>query len=98
MGITTMRDYVTQDDTARSGHLAGASGREEWLRIPRIYGRAAVAAAVEDGFTPDEVGRVLAGRRVTDAFPIWGEESVANYAHRAVSEMMMAYVAQDFAT
>jgi hypothetical protein len=90
-----MREQIRQDDVALSGALAASVRRGQRYPVPRLYGRAAFAAAVEDGFTPDEVGRVLAGRRVVDAFPVWGGESVSSYAHRAVSEMMMAYVAQD---
>ncbi len=98
MGATAMKEYVTQDETAHWGAIAGSFRSRDKHRAPRLYGRAAFAAAVEDGFTPDEVGRVLAGRRVVDAFPVWSDETVATYAHRAVSEMMMAYVLQDVAS
>ncbi|MBE7247108.1 MAG: hypothetical protein INR63_19365 [Actinomycetospora chiangmaiensis] len=54
--------------------------------------RAALASAVDDGLMPDEVARILAGRRVAEAFPVrWGESPEA-YASRAVSEMFVAYL------
>lgn len=90
-----MRDDDRRSDTARPRLLAAALPGREKHRIPRLYGLAASAAALEDGFTPDEIGQVLAGRRIVDAFPVLGNESVATYAHRAVCEMMTAYVAQD---
>lgn len=65
--------------------------------VRRLYGRAAVAAAIENGLMPDELGEVLGGRRVVEAFPVDGGESVAAYAHRAVAEMMVAYLRHDVA-
>lgn len=90
-----MSDHGKGSETARAGAFRASRRRKEGRRTPRLYGRAAFAAAVEDGFTPDELGQVLAGRRIVDAFPVWGDESVATYATRTVCEMMMAYVAQD---
>lgn len=60
----------------------------------RCYGRAAFTAAIENGLMPHELSEVLAGRSVVEAFPVAGRESVADYAHRAVAEMMVAYVSQ----
>ena len=54
--------------------------------------RAALESAVADGLMPDEVARILAGRRVAEAFPVrWGESPEA-YASRTVSEMFVAYL------
>ncbi|MBE7245304.1 MAG: hypothetical protein INR63_10140 [Actinomycetospora chiangmaiensis] len=64
------------------------------LRHPSLsaHEQAALASAVDDGLMPDEVARILAGRRVAEAFPVrWGE-SPAAYASRAVSEMFVAYL------
>lgn len=97
MGMAAMNDRDGQGDTTRSDAFVEGFNGYERHRIPRIYGRAAFAAAVEDGFMPDELGQVLAGRRIVDAFPIFADESVSTYARRAVSEMMMAYVALDVA-
>lgn len=56
------------------------------------FERAALANAFEDGLMPDEVSRILAGRRVAEAFPVrWGE-SPESYASRAVSEMFVSYL------
>ncbi len=41
---------------------------------------------------PDEVAGILAGRRVTEAFPIRRGESPEAYASRAVAEMFVAYL------
>lgn len=83
-----------QGDKTRSEAFVDGLHNHKRHRIPRSYGRAAFAEAVEDGFTPDELVQILAGRRIVDAFPIWADESVSTYARRAVSEMMMAYVTQ----
>ena len=63
-------------------------------RARRSYGRAAVAAAIENGLLPDELSEILAGRRVVEAFPVGWRESVSDYADRAVAEMMVAYLSQ----
>ncbi|MGU3359102.1 hypothetical protein ACLBWX_02085 [Methylobacterium sp. M6A4_1b] len=60
----------------------------------RSYGRAAVAAAIENGLLPDELSELLAGRRVVEAFPVAWRESESDYAERAVAEMMVAYLSQ----
>lgn len=62
--------------------------------LRRSYGRAAFDAAIENGLMPRELSEVLAGRSVVEAFPVAGRESVADYAHRAVAEMMVAYLSQ----
>jgi len=60
--------------------------------VDRTYERAALANALGNGLMPGEVARILAGRRVAEAFPIrWGESPEA-YASRAVSEMFVAYL------
>ena len=56
------------------------------------HGRAALAGALGDGLMPDEVRRILAGRRVADAFPVWRGESPSAYASRAVAEMFAVYL------
>ena len=62
------------------------------IRSHPSHERAALASALDDGLMPDEVARILAGRRVAAAFPIrWGESPEA-YASRAVSEMFVAYL------
>lgn len=62
------------------------------VRTHPRYERAALASAFEDGLMPDEVLRILAGRRVAEAFPVrWGESPEA-YASRAVSEMFVSYL------
>ncbi|MCJ2037279.1 hypothetical protein [Methylobacterium sp. J-068] len=65
--------------------------------VRRSYGRAAVAAAIENGMLPHELSGVLAGRRVVEAFPVASRESVTDYAVRAVAEMMVAYLSQPIA-
>jgi len=56
------------------------------------YEQAAYANALDDGLMPDEVMRILGGRRIAEAFPVrWGESPEA-YASRAVSEMFVAYL------
>ena len=54
--------------------------------------RAALASALGAGLMPDEVARILAGRRVAEAFPVRRGESPEAYASRAVSEMFVAYL------
>jgi hypothetical protein len=62
------------------------------IRSHPSHERAALASALDDGLMPDEVARILAGRRVAEAFPVrWGESPEA-YASRAVSEMFVAYL------
>ena len=56
------------------------------------YSRAAYDAAIENGLLPEELDEVLAGRRVTDAFPIEDREALAGYVSRAVAEIMVAYI------
>lgn len=67
------------------------------VNVRHLYGRAAVAAAIKNGLMPEELGEVLGGRRVVEAFPVDGGESVAAYANRAVAEMMVAYLRHGFA-
>lgn len=56
------------------------------------FERAALANAFDDGLMPDEVERILSGRRIAEVFPVrWGE-SPETYASRAVSEMFVAYL------
>ena len=71
------------------GILSSTSARKS---LRRTYGRAAAAAAIENGLMPEELGEVLGGRRVVEVFPVGGGESVGEYAHRAVAEMMVAYL------
>ena len=62
------------------------------VRSHPSHERAALASALDDGLMPDEVARILAGRRVAEAFPVrWGESPEA-YASRTVSEMFVAYL------
>ncbi len=77
-------------------HLSefGTAGAFATRSLRRHYGRAAFTAAIENGLMPDELSEVLAGRSVVEAFPVAGRESVVDYAHRAVAEMMVAYVSQ----
>ncbi|MCJ2069285.1 hypothetical protein MKK75_10820 [Methylobacterium sp. J-030] len=86
--------------TPRSDLNAAARGDPATLRDPLSrsirshpsHERAALANALDDGLMPDEVARILAGRRVAEAFPIrWGESPEA-YASRAVAEMFVAYL------
>jgi hypothetical protein len=56
------------------------------------HGRAAWASAVEDGLMADEIRQVLAGRRMTEAFPVRFREAPQAYAARAVAEMMVVYL------
>lgn len=76
--------------------LADPAGRggppSRSIRSHPSHERAALAGALDDGLMPDEVARILGGRRVVEAFPVrWGE-SPAAYASRAVSEMFVAYL------
>ncbi|MCJ2048291.1 hypothetical protein [Methylobacterium sp. J-070] len=57
-----------------------------------VHERAALAGAADDGLMPDEVARILAGRRVAEAFPVRRGESPEAYASRTVSEMFVAYL------
>ena len=88
-------DRIGRDARSDAAAFAG-SGSVPRVDAPRnlrrLYGRAAVAAAIENGLMPEELGEVLGGRRVVEAFPVDGGESVAAYAHRAVAEMMVAYL------
>ncbi|WP_246692945.1 hypothetical protein [Methylobacterium sp. WL64] len=54
--------------------------------------RAALASALDEGLMADEVARILGGRRVIEAFPVWQGESPTRYAARAVAEMFVAYL------
>jgi hypothetical protein len=56
------------------------------------YGGAAMTAAIEDGLLVEEVDAILLGRSVVQAFPVLWDESPLEYASRAVSEMMVAYL------
>ncbi|MGH1573637.1 hypothetical protein ACRAWG_27015 [Methylobacterium sp. P31] len=62
------------------------------IRAYPSHERAALASALDGGLMPDEVARILAGRRVAEAFPVRRGESPAAYASRAVSEMFVAYL------
>jgi hypothetical protein len=74
-----------------AAELFGATLSRGMRSFP-THERAALASALDDGLMPDEVARILAGRRVAEAFPIrWGESPEA-YASRAVSEMFVAYL------
>lgn len=97
-----MHSFETTRDTRSESHVppdawaeqAAALGRTLYRSFsshPR-HERAALASSFDDGLMPDEVARILAGRRVVEAFPVrWGESSEA-YASRAVSEMFVAYL------
>ena len=65
--------------------------------LHRSYGRAALAAAIENGLMRRELSEVLGGRSVVEAFPVAGSETASDYAHRAVAEIMVAYVSRPFA-
>jgi hypothetical protein len=62
------------------------------IRSHPSHERAALANALDDGLMPDEVARILAGRRMAEAFPIRRGESPQAYASRAVAEMFVAYL------
>jgi hypothetical protein len=82
----------TQPDL--SAEPAASLGRalSRSVRSHPSHERAALASALDDGLMPDEVARILAGRRVAEAFPVrWGESPEA-YASRTVSEMFVAYL------
>lgn len=70
--------------------LAGARARS--VRSHASHEHAALASALDDGLMPDEVAQILAGRKVTEAFPIRWDESPEAYASRAVAEMFVAYL------
>lgn len=80
----------------KAGSALFASASAAWS-YRRAYGRAAFEAALENGLMPEELGEVLRGRRVVEAFPVETDESIDDYAHRAVSEMMVAYLRYGFA-
>jgi hypothetical protein len=80
--------------SAARAEPAAALGRtpSRSVRSDSSHERAALASALDDGLMADEVARILAGRRVAEAFPVrWGESPEA-YASRAVSEMFVAYL------
>ncbi|WP_019904215.1 hypothetical protein [Methylobacterium sp. 77] len=79
-------------EVAGSGSAGAFAGAIAQRHFRRAYGGAAVAAAIENGLMPEELSEVLGGRRVVEAFPVDGGESVDDYAHRAVAEMMVAYL------
>ncbi|WP_457106770.1 hypothetical protein [Methylobacterium sp. P5_C11] len=82
----TRPDLSTEPALALGRTLSGS------VRSHPTHERAALASALDDGLMPDEVARILGGRRVTEAFPIrWGESPEA-YASRTVSEMFVAYL------
>lgn len=85
---------ITATPSAASGRTATARAQPSQAASRRYssHGRAALATALDDGLTPDEVRRILSGRRVVDAFPVGRGESPAAYAARAVSEMFVAYL------
>lgn len=56
------------------------------------YVAAAMADAIEDGLLGEEVDAILVGRSVVQAFPVLRHENSLEYASRAVSEMMVAYL------
>jgi hypothetical protein len=90
----TSRDTHSDLNAAPAAPPADAGGRPPSRRLgaDRTYERAALANALGNGLMPGEVARILAGRRVAEAFPIrWGESPEA-YASRAVSEMFVAYL------
>ncbi|MBE7247209.1 MAG: hypothetical protein INR63_19885 [Actinomycetospora chiangmaiensis] len=75
--------------------LAGARARSVRSHASHEHAaheHAALASALDDGLMPDEVAQILAGRKVTEAFPIRWDESPEAYASRAVAEMFVAYL------
>lgn len=85
-------DFLVPPDTrAEQATALGRTLSRSISSHPR-HERAALASALEDGLMPDEVARILAGRRVAEAFPVWRGESSQAYASRAVSEMFVAYL------
>jgi hypothetical protein len=84
--------HDTRFEAVGSGPAFAFGGAIAPRHFRRAYGRAAVAAAIENGLMPEELSEVLGGRRVVEAFPVDGGESVNDYAHRAVAEMMVAYL------
>ncbi|MCJ2087024.1 hypothetical protein MKK88_13645 [Methylobacterium sp. E-005] len=77
---------------ALAGPLARSVRSHPAREFHPSHEHAALANALDDGLMPDEVAGILAGRRVTEAFPIrWGESPEA-YASRAVAEMFVAYL------
>lgn len=89
LNYDTSRDTHSNLSTPPTGGGRPPSGRPGPYRT---HERAALANALGDGLRPGEVARILAGRRVAEAFPVrWGESPEA-YASRAVSEMFVAYL------
>ncbi len=90
--------WHTQSDlsaaSAAQADPAASLGRTLYgsVRSQPAYERAALATAFDDGLMPDEVDRILAGRRVAEAFPVRRGESPEDYASRAVAEMFVAYL------
>ncbi len=89
MGYHDAHFEPASSGAAGAAMLAGTAAQR---RFRRAYGGAAVAAAIENGLMPEELSEVLGGRRVVEAFPVDGGESVSDYARRAVAEMMVAYL------
>ncbi|MCJ2136950.1 hypothetical protein MKK69_23355 [Methylobacterium sp. J-026] len=94
-----MQTYETTRNTrsdlsAAQAEPAASLGRTLYrsVRSHPAYERAALATAFDDGLMPDEVARILAGRRVAEAFPVRRGESPEDYASRAVAEMFVAYL------
>lgn len=92
MGLMVMGYHDARIEAASSASAWAFAGAIAPKHVRRTYGRAAVAAAIENGLMPEELSELLAGRRVVEAFPVDGGESVSDYAHRAVAEMMVAYL------
>ena len=88
--MLTYNGSPTPHSDLHAAALAGSLTRS--VRAHPTHEHAALANALDDGLMPDEVAGILAGRRVTEAFPIrWGESPEA-YASRAVAEMFVAYL------
>lgn len=88
---TRSESYVRPGAWAEPTAALGRTLSQSISSHPR-HERAALASALDDGLMPDEVARILAGRRMAEAFPVrWGESSEA-YASRVVSEMFVAYL------
>lgn len=85
--FSTFRNAVLPPSLAYSD----APSESDWPRH-RVHGRAALANALDEGLMADEVSRILAGRSIVEAFPVWQGESPAEYAARAVAEMFVAYL------
>jgi hypothetical protein len=89
----TRRDTQADLTAAQWARIAiTGTGRYDRHASIHSFERAALTNAVDDGLMPDEVERILSGRRIAEAFPVrWGESPEA-YASRAVSEMFVAYL------